>query len=78
MKTGKPLDEFLSECDEWHALFFGFCSSWKFWKGLRKEKIPEEAEKTREKEYHYFCLGFLIGRGIQVAIAVICGVTLTL
>ncbi len=71
----RPLGEFLNEEDEWHALLYGFVFSWK---GLRKEKIPDEAKKTIEKEHHYYVLGFFIGRAVQVAIVIICGVTITL
>ena len=74
----KPLDEFLSETDEWHALWFGFVFSWKFLDGLRREKIPEDSKKTIEKEYHYYTLGFFIGRVVQTAIVAAFGVTVIL
>jgi len=75
MNWKKPLQEFLNETDEWHALGYGFFHSWK---GLRTGKIPEEAKKTIKKEYHYYLLGYAIGRAVQATIIAVCGVTLTL
>lgn len=64
----KPLDEFLSECSEWHALWFGFYSA--FFR-LRKDKLSEELKEDIRKEYHYYTLGFYIGRLIQAILFLI-------
>jgi len=62
--------EFLSDASEWHSLWMGFYSSW--YKVIR-EKLPDYLQKDIENEFHYYTLGFFIGRMIQ-AILVICGV----
>ena len=66
----KAFKEFLSDTSEWHALWMGFYSSW--YRVIR-EKLPDYLRKDIENEYHYFTLGFFIGRMIQ-AILVICGI----
>ena len=61
---------FLSDTSEWHSLWIGFYSSW--YKVVR-EKLPDYLRKDIENEYHYFTLGFFIGRTIQ-AVLLICGI----
>jgi hypothetical protein len=48
----------------------GFYSAW--YKVIR-EKLPDYLRKDIENEFHYYTLGFFIGRAIQ-AILIICGV----
>jgi hypothetical protein len=62
--------EFLSKTGEWRALWMGFYSAW--YKVIR-EKLPDYLRKDIENEFHYYTLGFFIGRAIQ-AILIICGV----
>jgi len=71
----KPLDEFLSECSEVHALWYGFFYSWK---SLSRVKLPDGVKEEIEKEFHYYTFGFFIGRAVQAAILLITGATLTL
>jgi hypothetical protein len=68
----KPIEEFLSECSEWHALWLGFYSS--FFK-IRREKLPEYLKEDIRREYHYYTFGFFIGRLVQ-ALLVLMGVRL--
>ena len=63
----KILCEFLSECGEWHALWFGFYSI--FFK-LRREGLSEELKKDIQREYHYYTLGFFLGKVIIAALAI--------
>ena len=54
--------EFLDEPSEFHALWFGFFSSWF---KLRRDKMSEELNKQIEGEYHYYSAGFFVGRVVQ-------------
>ena len=64
--------EFLSDAGEQRSLWIGFYSAW--YKVVR-EKLPDYLQKDIENEFHYYTLGFFIGRMIQ-AILVICGVSI--
>ena len=61
----KALDEFLSETSEWHALWFGFYSVFFH---FTKEKLSEELKEDIRTEYHYYTIGFFIGRVVQAAL----------
>lgn len=61
-KAKRPIDEFLSEASEFHALFFGFYSAWFT---LRIEKLSDELKEDIKLEYHYYAAGFMLGRVIQ-------------
>lgn len=58
----RPIDEFLNEESEIHALFFGFYSAWFT---LRTEKLSDELKGDIKREYHYYAAGFALGRLIQ-------------
>lgn len=66
------LKEFLSEAGEAQALWFGFYSSFK---SVRRTTLPPEHEETIKREYHYYTLGFFVGRIVQAA-AIAAGVTM--
>lgn len=70
----KPINEFLSEAGEAHALWFGFYS---VWFKLKREKLSDELKEDIKKEYQYFTLGFFIGRVIQ-ALFVFLGIRVVL
>lgn len=75
MKSKKiPIDEFLSEASEVHALFFGFYSAWFM---LRIEKLSDELKEDIKKEWHYYCAGFALGRLIQ-GLLVLIGVNIAI
>lgn len=61
-KEKRPLNEFLSEAGEVHALWLGFYSAFY---ALRRDKLPRELKKDIKKEYQYFTAGYFIGRVIQ-------------
>ena len=73
-KEKKPIEEFLSDTSEVHALWFGFYSAWF---SLRRAKLSEELKENIKKEYQYFTMGYFIGRGIQ-AILVFGGINFAL
>lgn len=58
----KPIEEFLSDTGEVHAMWFGFYSAWFT---LRREALSEKLKKDIKKEYQYFTAGYFIGRVIQ-------------
>lgn len=75
MKKEKiPIDEFLSDTSEVHALWFGFYSTWFT---LKRGKLSKELKEDIKTEYQYFTLGYGIGRGIQAILAFL-GVTFAL
>ena len=57
-----PLDEFLNDTGEVHALWFGFYSAWF---KLKRDKLSNDLQTDIKKEYQYFTAGFFIGRLIQ-------------
>lgn len=63
MTKEKILQEFLNETGEWHALWFGFYST--FFK-LKREKLSKELKADIEREYHYYTLGFFLAKIVQV------------
>ncbi|MCK4329272.1 hypothetical protein KAX02_05465 [candidate division WOR-3 bacterium] len=66
--------EFLSEPSEFHALWFGFFSSWY---KLKRDDMSDELKEQIINEYHYFTAGFWIGRVVQ-GIGVILSIPLIL
>ena len=54
--------ELLSEPSEFHALWFGFFSSWY---KLKRDNMSDELKEQIINEYHYFTAGFWIGRVVQ-------------
>lgn len=62
--------EFLSEPSEFHALWFGFFSSWF---KLKRDDMSDELKEQILNEYHYFTAGFYMGRVVQ-SIGVLLGV----
>lgn len=73
-KEKKPIEEFLSDTSEVHALWFGFYSAWFT---LKRDKLSVELKKDIKKEYQYFTAGYFIGRVIQV-ILVLFGINFAL
>ena len=73
-KEKKPIEEFLSDTSEVHALWFGFYSAWFT---LNREKLSKELEGDIKTEYQYFTAGYFIGRVIQ-AILVLSGINFAL
>jgi len=67
LKRYYELREFLSEYSEWHALWLGFCFTWK---KITPDRLPKYLQNDVEKEYHYYLFGEFIGRIIQ-AISII-------
>ena len=70
----KPLDEFLSDTSEIHAMWFGFYSAWF---KLKREELSDELNEDIKHEFQYFTAGFYTGRAIQ-AILVLLGVKFVL
>lgn len=68
------ISEFLSEASEVHALWHGFFRSWC---SVFRDEVPEEAKKDIETEYHYYTLGYFLGRIVQ-AILVFSGIRIVL
>jgi len=62
------LDEFLSEPEELHALWFGFLFSWRAFRRELFSQIPEEFQNEIKRQYNYYTLGFFIGRVLQAGI----------
>ena len=73
-KEKTPVEEFLSDVGEVHALWFGFYSAWFT---LRRDKLSEEFKEDIKAEYQYFTAGYFIGRVIQ-AILILSGVNFAL
>lgn len=70
----KPLEEFLSDTGEVHAMWFGFYSAWF---ELKRKELSVDLNEDIKHEYQYFSAGFFIGRAAQ-AILVFFGVMLGL
>ncbi len=70
----RPIEEFLSEASEAHALFFGFYSAWFT---LRTEKLSDELKEDIKREYHYYAVGVALGRLIQ-GLLVLVGVNIAI
>ena len=64
------LKEFLNEADEVHSLWFGFYSSFR---SLRRLRLSAEQKENIKNEYHYYTLGFFVGRMIQMGLFGVCG-----
>ena len=64
----KPLDEFLSECDEIHALMHGI---WTGAKGVHWATLPKEARKEIKKEWQYFELGQVCGWILKIVLVLL-------
>lgn len=73
-KEKRPIEEFLNDTSEIHALWFGFYSAWFT---LKRDKLSEELKGDIKTEYQYFTLGYWIGRAIQ-AILILSGVNFAL
>ncbi len=73
-KEKRPLDEFLSDTSEIHALWFGFHSAWFT---LRTEKLSDELKEDIKREFHYYTAGFALGRLIQ-GLLVLAGVNVAI
>lgn len=69
-KEKTPLNEFLSEESEIHALWLGFYSAFYT---LKREKLSKELKRDINKEFHYFTFGFFVGR-IAQAILIFWGI----
>jgi len=66
MSRREAFSEFLNSPAEWHALMHGV------WSGCKARiKRPQEPESKQEK--HYWRLGYLLGRGLQVVAVVVVG-----
>lgn len=65
-KEKRLLNEFLSECSEWHSLIHGI---WTGAKGVKWETLPKEARKEIKKEWQYFELGQIIGWLLKIGLA---------
>jgi len=68
MNVKDLLKEFLSEPNEAHALWYGFFFS--FSKISRASiattnRVPKETVELIKSEWHYYTLGFFIGRMVQ-------------
>lgn len=75
MKKQKiPINEFLNDTSEIHALWFGFYSAWFT---LKRDKLSKELKEDIKTEYQYFTAGYFIGRVIQ-AILVFSGINFVL
>ena len=73
-KEKKPIEEFLSDTGEVHALWFGFYSAWFT---LKRDKLSKELKEDIKKKYQYFTVGYFTGRVIQ-AILVFSGINFAL
>ena len=69
-----PLDEFLSDTSEVHAMWFGFYSAWF---KLKRGELSDDLNEDIKHEYQYFSAGFFIGRVMQ-AILLFFGVVFVL
>jgi len=61
-KEKTPIEEFLNDTSEVHALWFGFYSAWFT---LKRNELSEELNADIEKNHHYFTAGYFIGRVIK-------------
>lgn len=73
-KEKTPIEEFLNDTSEVHALWFGFYSAWFT---LKRDKLSTELKEDIKTEYQYFSAGYFIGRAIQ-AILVLSGINFAL
>lgn len=69
-ETDEPQEEFLSSCKEWHAFFWGV------YKGLHPGRgryeyrdEPDYVQVEIRSEWHYYTLGFIIGRASYAGLA---------
>ena len=69
MNNKKPLQEFLSDTGEVHALWLGFYSAWFT---LKRDKLSKELKEDIKSEYQYFTGGFFVGRTIQAILVLLC------
>lgn len=61
-KEKKPIEEFLSDTGEVHALWYGFYSAWF---ALDRTELVEELNKDIDENNHYFTAGYFVGRVIK-------------
>jgi len=73
-KEKRPIEEFLNDTSEIHALWLGFYSAWFT---LKRGKLSKELKEDIKTEYQYFTAGYFMGRAIQ-AILVFSGITFAL
>ena len=61
-KEKAPIDEFLNDTSEVHALWYGFYSAWFT---LDRTEVSAELNKDIDENHHYFTAGYFVGRVIR-------------